>query len=220
MAIMMELNTKSTTVNKEVGYIQKEDTTTDSGYGYDYVEEENINDQMNITIPYPTILKGFFHTHDDEVKHSPVFSIDDLYFIFALFNPTFNADGTCYLNNMYNIDEDFTMVLITAHGTKLALKFNSNGREQLRQFGEKYFGDWHLNLSDLVNIGAQIETDRKRIKKKFDEIIDKELTIDKQKKKFAKFLDKLDFGMSLYQANDDFTQWEKINESGEPIPCN
>lgn len=221
MGKMTDLNTMSTTVNKEVGYIQKVDTTAVSGYGYDYTEEsEDVDDEMNFTIPSSTVLKGYFHTHDDLQKHSPVFSIDDLYFVFSLFNPSFNADGSCLFNNVYNIEEDFTMILITVHGTKLALKFDSNGREQLRQFGEKYFSDWDIDLSEYADAFGALDTDRKRITKKFDEIVNKDLSIDKQKKKLAKFLDKVDFGMSLYQANDDFTEWEKINKSGDPIPCN
>lgn len=221
MGIMTDLNTKSTTVNKEVGYIQKVDVGSTSGYSYDYIEEEDIDSEMNFTIPSGTTLKGFFHTHDDVEKHLPVFSLDDLYAIFAFFNPSFTTDGTCVFNNSFNIEEDFTMILITAHGTKLALKFDSNGREKLRQFGEKYFGDWNIDLSGLINIGAALpDTDRQNIMEKFDKIVKDKFGVEKKKQRFAKFLDKMDFGMSLYQVNDDFTQWEKINKSGDPTPCN
>jgi hypothetical protein len=222
IGIMNDLNTKSTTLDKEVGYIQKEDTTTTSGYSYDYTEEsEEANNQMNLNIPYPSTLKGYFHTHDDEEQHSPVFSLDDLNALFELFNPSFNANGVCTFNNMYNIEEDFTMILITAHGTKLALKFDSNGREKLRQFGEKYFGDWHTDLSELINIGIEPETDRDIITKKFENMIKEKFDVEKKKQRFAKFLDKMDFGMSLYQATDNtFTQWEKVNKNGTTTPCN
>jgi hypothetical protein len=221
LGIMTDLNTKSTTVNKEVGYIQKEDTTTNSSYAYDYYEESDVDDQINIDILFGTTLKGFFHTHDDLEKHLPVFSLDDLYAAFSLFNPTFNADGTCVFNNSFNIEEDFTMVLITAHGTKLALKFDSNGREKLRQFGEKYFGDWNMDLSALINMGLEPDTDRKRVTKLFERTVKKSFDIEKQKKQFAKFLDDEDFGMSLYQATGDtFTEWEKVNKNGTTTPCN
>jgi hypothetical protein len=169
-----------------------------------------VDDEIVSTITYPSTLKGYFHTHDDLEKHSPVFSLGDLLAVFELFNPSFDANGFCTFNNMYNIGEEFTMILITAHGTKLALKFDSNGIEQLRQFGEKYFGDWDINTSAYTNLFGEIETDMEIIKDIFNEIVDKDLPIEKQKKKLAKFLDKMDFGMSLYQANDDFTQWEKI----------
>lgn len=222
MGIMNDLNTKSTTVNKEVGYIQKEDTNTTSGYAYDYVEEEDIYDEINITISSGITLKGFFHTHDDIEKHLPVFSLDDLHSLFALFIPIFQTDNsTCVFNNVFNIEEDFTLILVTAHGTKLALKFDNNGREKLRQFGEKYFGDWNMDTSDMPQIpGITPETDRKIIKKKFNSIVKKKYDIETKKQRLAKFLDKLDFGMSLYQTNDDFTEWEKINKSGDTTPCN
>ncbi|MBT8243926.1 MAG: hypothetical protein HKP48_07925 [Winogradskyella sp.] len=220
IGIMADLNTKSTTINKEVGYIQKADATTASGYAYDYQEENDVDDQINISIPVGTNLKGYFHTHDDLQKHLPVFSLDDLYALFQLFSPTFTADGTCLFNNVLNIGEDFTMILITAHGTKLAMKFDSNGIEQLRQFGEKYFKDWDFDMSTLTNFGIDLETGRQIITKKFKKTIKEKFSIEKKKQRFAKFLDKMDIGISLYEANDDFSQWSKINKNGTTTPCN
>lgn len=218
---MMDLKNKSITEDKEVGYVQKVDTTTTSGYAYDYFEEGNVDDEISITIPTNTPLKGYHHTHDDVDKHLPVFSPDDLYALFKLFNPSFAEDGTCTFNNTHSIEENFTMVLVTAHSTKLALKFDSNGREKLRQFGEKYFGDWHIDTSSMAQIpGITPETDRDIMYRKFEKIIKEKFDIEKKKKKFAKFLDKMDIGMSLYQANDNFTQWVKYNKSGNPTPCN
>ena len=64
-------------------------------------------------------------------------------------------------------------------------------------------------------------SNREKFEIKYKEFVDKDDSIEKQKKKFAKFLKKTNFGVSLFQATDDsFTQWEKINKSGNPTPCN
>tara|TARA_B100000787_G_scaffold96669_1_gene71363 strand:+ start:244 stop:1317 length:1074 start_codon:yes stop_codon:yes gene_type:complete len=137
---MADLKTKSTTLNKEAGYIQKQNSTN-TGSDYDYHEEDDIKKEIEWTIPAGTNITGMYHTHDDIQDHLPVFSADDLYALFALFGPVFDVNGNVTFNNPHNIDENnFTYVLITAHGTKLAMTFNKQGVEKLRQLGEEYFG--------------------------------------------------------------------------------
>ena len=219
---MADLNTKSTTLNKEAGYIQKQNSTN-TGSDYDYHEEDVIKKEIIWTIPAGTTITGMYHTHDDIQDHLPVFSTDDLYALFALFGPVFDINGNVTFNNPHNIDENnFSYVLITAHGTKLALTFNKDGVEKLRQLGEKYFGDWNINTSGIPQIpGITPETDRKKFENKYEEFVNKKFSIEKQKKMFAKFLKKANIGVSLFQATDDsFTKWEKINKSGNPTPCN
>ena len=219
---MADLKTKSTTLNKEAGYIQKQNSTN-TGSDYDYHEEDDIKKEIEWTIPAGTNITGMYHTHDDIQDHLPVFSADDLYALFALFGPVFDVNGNVTFNNPHNIDENnFTYVLITAHGTKLAMTFNKQGVEKLRQLGEEYFGDWNIDMSGVPQIpGITPQTDREKFEIKYKEFVDKDDSIEKQKKKFAKFLKKTNFGVSLFQATDDsFTQWEKINKSGNPTPCN
>lgn len=218
-AKMNDLNTKSTTLDKEAGYVQKPDSAG-TGSDYDYVEGDANTGFIEWDIPHTTTLKGLSHTHYDTENHLPVFSADDLYALFSLFGPVFDASGNVTFNNPHNIGNDFTYILITAHGTKLALKFNdATSIEKFRLFGEKYFGDWNIATPPTI-LGITPDTDRKKLLDIYNEYVKDRFSIEKQKKMYAKFLDKNDLGVSLYQANDDFTEWEKINKSGAPTPCN
>jgi hypothetical protein len=220
IAIMNDLNTKSTTLTKEVAYLQQSDDT--NGTSYDYAEGDDQTGEVAWNLPSDTDITGAYHTHYDTEEHLPVFSPDDLYAMYKFFRPTFLADGNVIYDNINNLDQSFTFILVTAHGTKLAMKFNdANGIYKYMAFGAKYFGDWELDTSAMPQIaGITPETDRKKLQDRYNALIDIEDDTNKILKKFAKFLDKMDLGMSLYQANEDFIEWKKINKSGDPTPCN
>ncbi|WP_445718305.1 hypothetical protein [Flavobacterium sp.] len=222
IAAMQDMKNKSTTLNKEVGYTQKADNNNPSGSSYDYVEGNDNTGEIIWTIPSATTLKGLFHTHYDVEEHLPVFSLDDMYALFQLFGPVFDVNGNVTFQNNFNMNYNFTFILVTAHGTKLALKFdNPESIEKLRLFGQKYFGDWEMDTSQMPQIpGITPETDRKKITDEYNKYVKERFDLEKQKKKFAEFLEELELGISLFQTNDSFTQWEKINKSGTPTPCN
>lgn len=214
---MEDLKDKATSLNQEVGYLQKPNSTN-TGSDFDYNDNADPNtNELIWTIPAGTDVRGLYHTHYNIETQLPVFSPDDLYTLFELFGPVFDASGNLTFTN--NIHQSITYILVTAHGTKLALKFDTaSSIEDFREFGEQYFGDWNTNFAPVP--GVEFESDRDKFMAKYNEYVKDKFSIEKQKKKFAKFLDKNDLGLSLYQANDDFSQWKKINKSGDPTPCN
>jgi len=212
-----DLYAKSLSENKEVGYYKKPKI---SGIGNDFVYYDVADANTNLldwTIPAGTDIRGMYHTHYDIITQLPVFSPDDLYTLFKLFGPQFDTMGNVTFTN--NIHRSMTFILVTAHGTKLALKFEDTASiDKFRLFGQKYFEDWDTNYTPVA--GIDYESDRDKLMANYDRFVKKSFSIEKQKKKFAKFLDKNDMGLTMYQANENFNEWEKVNKSGNTTPCN
>ncbi|MBQ0770187.1 MAG: hypothetical protein KBT58_12935 [Bizionia sp.] len=132
-----------------------------------------------------------------------MFSLTDIYTIYVLL-----LDG-------HILNEEFNAFLVTKHGTKYALKFKDFASVQtFGNFGEIWFSDWGID-----NIPAEL-SQREKIENIFKKKYKiKPRTISKNDKNFAKFLDDNNMGLDLYKANDDFSQWEKVNPDGTTIPC-
>ena len=153
----------------------------------------------------PGLISGFFHTHYDVENQLSVFSLSDIWSLYEL-----AINGNIF-------DDTFTLVLITAHGTKYALKFADP--QALVDFGDEWFSDWGVDTSSIPNyVNKQDE-----IENRFYEMGIKPRNPNKNhknEKKFAKFLNNYNMGLELFKSNNDFTQWEKVNPDGTTTPCN
>ena len=199
----------STGLNQEVGFTR---TDTIIGSPNSTVEYQDMiwnAGQNQLLFQNPVdgqLYSDYGHTHYDVDYQLSVFSMPDLYAIYNL------------LQTVHILDEQFNIFLVTVHGTKYALKFkNLQSVQDFVNFGNIWFSDWEID-----NLPAEF-SQREKIEDKFEN----EYRIKprnpnknhKNEKRFVKFLDDFNMGLDLYKANDDFSQWEKVNPDGTKTPC-
>lgn len=208
LAKLMELK-NSTGLNKEVGF-----TRTDSivGFPNSTVEYQDLiwNATLKQLVCNPLggqLYSAYGHTHYDIENQLSVFSLSDINTIFTLLESA----------NISSVE--FNVFLVTAHGTKYALKFkNLQGVQDFVNFGNTWFSDWGVSTgyNDFESQQNKIEN----IYEKKYKIKPRKVTKNhKNEANFARFLNDYNMGLDLYKANDDFSQWEKVNPDGTTTPC-
>ncbi len=197
-------NATATNMNFETAFTQTPADINLTSYDYEYFEGEP--NEETVALTYPTtngLISGFMHTHYS-LSHHSVFSLDDIKEIYDM-----ATTGHIY-------DDTFTAVVITKHGTTYALKFDDP--QKLVDFGNQWFDQWwDINPNGLPE---WLDNKSAEIRKKFSKKIKIKHSVEKNEKNFAKFLDKMNIGMSLYKSNADFTQWSKVEKNGDLTPCN
>lgn len=190
-------------LNYEVGFVQVPTDTLATSYNYTPVQGTSNSNEIEFSLS-AGLISGFFHTHYSIKKQFSIFSLSDIYSIYDL----------AINNNIY--DDSFTAILVTAHGTKYAIKFDNP--QSLVNFGNFWFVDWDLDLSSIPE--GTYESKRKKIEKIYNQGIKKSNSNSKNEMNFVKFIEKYNLGISIYKSNENFTEWEKINNDGTTTPCN
>jgi hypothetical protein len=148
----------------------------------------------DVTLTLSDPISILMHCHYN-IKHLSIFSLADIQQMFALKEQGF------VLNN-----NSFLSYLVTAHGTKYVLKFNSSTPS-----ASNYFMGWD---NDFV---------KDRREKKYEEYVNTENTKEQNEKGFLNFLKDFGVGVEIYKTDNTFSQWSKLtlNSSGQvvPVPC-
>ena len=113
---------------------------------------------------------------------------------------------------MLNEGQTFTSYLVTAHGTKYAIKFAPPNSDFQMPFNENFFIGWEFsNVRDIKE-------------RAYEEGVKQTNTPAQNELGFLQFIKKQNLGIELYKADASFSQWSKLtlNSGGRavvPVPC-
>ena len=112
---------------------------------------------------------------------------------------------------LLNNGETFTSYLVTAHGTKYAIKFTPQDPNSLNTYNQNFFVGWEFNNVKDVK------------EKAYEQNVNSKNTIAQNELGFLKFLRDQNLGVEIYKADATFTQWSKLTIGTDglvkPIPC-
>lgn len=196
-SVLQNLNdlTNNITTPKERGYFLEPDATQTLLIEHYYEGQPNSDEvEMDLdTLAVDIIM----HTHY-KMSQLPVFSLADLYQIYY----------SMTVGNIYS-PTTFTSILVTAHGTKYALKITDPSA--FLNWGNTFFYGWDLPLPAGTNNPLIDKSENQ-----YSKYVNNNFSNTLNENGLAKFIQNL--GIELYSANSNFSQWSKVtpNTNGTP----
>lgn len=194
-----DLTAQMSTNPRERMYVLFPTTTTENQYEETYTEGPlNGGDaELNVSGIY---ISALMHCHYNTSLLS-IFSLADIYLMYNLQSSGF------LLNN----GETFTSYLVTAHGTKYAIRFAPQDPNSLTNYNEFFFAGWEFdNFKDAKE-------------KLYKNYVKTTNTPELNELGFLKFLKDQNLGIEIYKADATFAQWSKLtigsNGQVKPVPC-
>lgn len=194
-----DLTSQMATNPRERMFVLTPTSTAENQYAENYVEGPlNGGDvELNLSNLYVSIL---MHCHYKTSLLS-IFSLSDIYQVYAIQSAGF----------MLNDGELFTSYLVTAHGTKYAIKFAPQNLNSLSGYNENFFTGW------------EFDNMKKAKEDKYAEDVQQTNTPAQNELGFLKFIKDQNLGIEIYKADATFSQWSKLtigtNGQVKPVPC-
>jgi hypothetical protein len=194
-----DLTTQMSTVPRERMYVLFPTSTSENQYEESFTQGPlNGGDaELNVSGIY---ISALMHCHYKTSLLS-IFSLSDIYQMYSLQSSGF------LLNN----GETFTSYLVTAHGTKYAIRFTPPDPNSLNTYNQNFFVGWEFNNVKDVK------------EKAYEQNVNIKNTISQNELGFLKFLRDQNLGVEIYKADATFTQWSKLTIGTDglvkPIPC-
>ena len=183
-----------------------------------YASPTNNNSYNKVRYPnFPNVFGGI-HTHPDNNKIIPIFSPDDIRSLLA-FSQNYNNGNT-------DDKSLFVHILVGSTGN-YAIKIDDIIK--LQQIANIFLDDKDANGDGADELRLLYRRYDNLFDKYYNEMTSQFIGSDTDfQKAFLQFItEKYDFGISLYEANDDMTNWNKLTlnhssniPSVDSIPCN
>ncbi|WP_152975524.1 hypothetical protein [Lacinutrix himadriensis] len=189
-----------------MGFSLNPQTPNESEFSAFYFEGREIADEVPMdlgTADISVLMHLHYNNETEGKKQLSVFSLQDIYEIYQLI-------GTGHIFS----PNTFTNFLTTEQGTNYAIQINNsqtflNSNLALTTFPFWEFSNFVVNAENLYGI------DKYKILP--------ENSNAKNEENFARFLNKENLGLTLFRANDHFTEFTKIefiNGTIKETPCN
>ncbi|RSK41772.1 hypothetical protein [Mangrovimonas spongiae] len=204
--LLNQLQDSSSTTTKEMGYFLNPTDTTESQFIPSYFEGEENADEVAMdlgTNAVSVLMHLHYNNETENKKQLSVFSLQDIYEMYQ-----FIGTGHIFSPNT------FTNFLTTEHGTNYAIQINDSNAFVNSSFAIKYFIGWEFS-------NFREEAENQYGAKRYNILPDK--TNGQNELAFTKFLANENLGLTLFRANDDFTEFTKIeykNGTFKETPCN
>ncbi|WP_055445152.1 hypothetical protein [Lacinutrix himadriensis] len=205
--LLSYLSSFTSSTTKERGYFLSPQDQIESEFSAAYFEGDENADEVPVEIG-TNLISVLMHLHynkeTESKKQLSVFSVKDIYEMYLLI-------GTGHIFS----PNTFTNFLTTEHGTNYALQINNSNAFVNSDFAIKYFTTWGFSKTiqdDAENLYGE---------KKYNILPYK--TNGQNELAFTKFLANENLGLTLFRANDDFTEFTKIeykNGIFKETPCN
>lgn len=186
---------------RERGYLMEPDSTQTLLIENFYEGPMNGN-EVTLTYSSNMAIDIIMHCHYS-TNQLPVFSLSDLYQIYV----------SMTTGNIYS-PTTFTSVLVTAHGTRYALKITNP--TAFTNWGNNFFYGWDWPLPAGTN-NPFID----KSEKIYEKNVKNSYTISKNENGLADFIQNI--GAELYSADSSFSQWSKVtpnaNGTATKTPC-
>jgi hypothetical protein len=195
-----DLTSQMATNPRERMYVLSADTAAENQFFENYAEGPLNGGDAELTISNLGV-SILMHCHYD-LSLLSIFSLSDIYQMYAMQNAGY----------MLNDGQTYTSYLVTAHGTKYAIKFAPPARDFQTPFNENFFIGWEFS-----NVRDARED-------KYEESVKQTNTPAQNELGFLKFIKDQNLGIELYKADNSFSQWSKLtlNSGGRavlPVPC-
>lgn len=194
-----DLTTQMSTVPRERMYVLFPTSTSENQYEESFTQGPlNGGDaELNVSGIY---ISALMHCHYNTSLLS-IFSLSDIYLMYSLQSSGF------LLNN----GETFTSYLVTAHGTKYAIRFTPPDPNSLNTYNENFFTGWEFdNIKDVKE-------------DEYEDNVNQGNTPAQNELGFLKFVKKQNLGIEIYKADATFSQWSKLsigtNGQVKATPC-
>jgi hypothetical protein len=195
--VLQNLNDLANNIStpRERGYLLEPDATQ-TLLNEHYYEGPLNSDEIEMNLGNMAI-DIIMHTHYNTNQLS-VFSLADLYQIYYSMN----------VGNIYS-PTTFTSILVTAHGTKYALKITDP--TAFLNWGNTFFYGWDLALPAGTNNPLIDKSENQ-----YSKFVSNNFSNTLNENGLAKFIENL--GVELYSSNSNFSQWSKITPNMNGIP--
>jgi len=195
-----DLTSQMATNPRERMYVLSPDTVAENQFVENYAEGPLNGGDAELTISN-LVVSILMHCHYD-LSLLSIFSLSDIYQMYAIQSAGY----------MLNEGQTFTSYLVTAHGTKYAIKFAPPARDFQMPFSESFFIGWE---ADII---------KKAREDKYEESVKQTNTPAQNELGFLQFIKDQNLGIELYKADASFSQWSKLtlNSGGRavvPVPC-
>lgn len=178
-------------------FVMTPTSSTESQFVENYVEG-SLNAADVGFDPGTNAISIIMHCHYDTSLLS-IFSLSDIQQIYQ----------SLETGNIFN-SQTFTTILVTAHGTKYAIKFSPQN-DLSPPYNEYFFTGWEFD-----NMKEAKEDDYSKKVKPSNTPVQNELG-------FLQFIKNQNLGIELYKADDNFSQWSKLtigtDDQVKPKPC-
>ncbi len=195
-----DLTSQMATNPTERMYVLSPDTVAENQFVENYVPGPLNGGDVEFDLSN-LVVSILMHCHYD-LSLLSIFSLSDIYEMYAIQSAGY----------MLNEGQTFTSYLVTAQGTKYAIKFAPPARDFQTPFNENFFIGWEFS-----NVRDARED-------KYEESVKQTNTPAQNELGFLKFIKDQNLGIELYKADDSFSQWSKLtlNSGGRavlPVPC-
>lgn len=191
-----DLNSQMASNPRERMYIMTPTTASENQFIEEF-EEGPVNGGEVSYVANLNVISAFMHCHYSTSLLS-IFSLADLY------QMKYYADS----GNIANTST-FTSYLVTAHGTRYAIKFATPN--DLNPYNENFF------------IGWEYDNIRDKREDKYESFVKTSNTPEQNELGFLKFLKNQNLGVEIYKADATFSQWSKLTIGGngqvKVTPC-
>lgn len=204
--LLNQLNDSTTTTTKEMGYFLNPTDATEAEFVPLHFEGEEGADEVELELG-ANAVSVFMHLHynneAENKKQLSVFSLQDLYEIYQFI-------GTGHIFS----PSTFASFVTTENGTNYAIQISDLSGFVNSDFATKYFIGWEF---DEIREIAESLYDEKKYG------ISPIKTNGQNELAFTKFLTNENLGLTVFRANNDFTEFTKLeyeNGTFKETPCN